>query len=757
MVKKISLVLAAILSCVFLAACGEQAQGEDVRQPESTEGASQGSSEATATAAPMWVPPQSTSEKKDIMTETEQVFDASFDISVSNPDDSTENYGRVLSTQFYQGEPVLLWLKRWEREVAVASEDGAMMGEMRDIEDGGLYLYRMDGSRELLIPAGDFLKENLYVRENNTRSQQYVFVLDDAGNCYARTNYQDEEVRDHFLKIDRDGEIVYKTVIEAGYYAKDFCTAADGRSYVVLGNNSLMKGETVTRLVEFNPDTGELSQTDTFSYRKEKMAASVGEGPDGLYYYTASGYRKIEEDGSSTDYMLFQGTSYSHWTDELGWGAKDFRVLVDGSIEVLEAKSDSSYKVVKVKLWLSDNDKIPVVVRARAFSSWWKSQAARFNRTNDTYQIVLEEFINGKSGELEDYARLTNVEIASGKGPDMLYGDFMNDYICGMVDKGAVLELSSYMKASGIREEDYLPIAFDGLRDGDKIYGVLAGASPDVYKIKSEVLGENDVNIETLMNALAERRENAVFYARSQSGDLLRMFLKGSENLWGMIDWEAGTCDFDGELFAKIMENAKRYGYDGRNKYPNLVQSMSYTTLTRYDSLEELKKEGMTRLGVLLDDGCYGATDLTGTMMINANSAQKDGAWEFIVFLLEEEAQVQQSMSFPVNRAALPVWVQKSVQRMFENDVTAGVGSVYIEEDEIVKKYKEYTYEDMTEERIAEYLSALEEVRSLPYRTAPVLDIICEEAESYFNGSKSIRDVNAIIENRVRLYLEERK
>lgn len=431
---------------------------------------------------------------------------------------------------------------------------------------------------------------------------------------------------------------------------------------------------------------------------------------------------------------------------------------MDGSIEVLYAKNGRNYKVVKEKLWLTGNDKIPMVVRARAVSSWFKSQAARFNRTNDTYQIVLEEFINGKSGELEEYARLTSVEIATGKGPDILYGDFMNDYICGLVDKGALQDLGPYMKASGIKEEDYLPIAFDGLWDKDKIYGVQAGASPDVYKIKSEVLGEIDnvdaINIETLMDALTEWKENAVFYARSGSGELLRMFLKGSENLWGMINWESGTCDFSGELFAQIMENAKRYGYNGRNKYPNLVQSMNYSTLIRYDSREELSKEGMARLGVLLDDGCYGASDLHSTMMINAGSAQKEGAWEFITFLLTEEAQLELSMSFPVNKAALSAWVRKSV---LDDQLNVTVGSIYIDEGEIIRVYKEYTREDMTEERIAEYLSELEKVRSLPFRTAPVLDIVCEEAESYFNGSRSIRDVSAIIENRVRLYLEERK
>lgn len=66
----------------------------------------------------------------------------------------------------------------------------------------------------------------------------------------------------------------------------------------------------------------------------------AGRGPDGFYYYIPAGYKKIQEDGSSEDYMLFQGTSYARWTSESGWSSKDFRVLVDGSIEILEAKNN---------------------------------------------------------------------------------------------------------------------------------------------------------------------------------------------------------------------------------------------------------------------------------------------------------------------------------------------------------------------------------------------------------------------------------
>lgn len=71
------------------------------------------------------------------------------------------------------------------------------------------------------------------------------------------------------------------------------------------------------------------------------------------------------------------------------------------------------------------------------------------------------------------------------------------------------------------------------------------------------------------------------------------------------------------------------------------------------------------------------------------------------------------------------------------------------------KYYPPYVGTDTSEEKREEYRQAIEEARPLPARTAPVLAIILEEAEDYFNGSKSAEEVSSVIENRVRLFLDE--
>ncbi len=71
-----------------------------------------------------------------------------------------------------------------------------------------------------------------------------------------------------------------------------------------------------------------------------------------------------------------------------------------------------------------------------------------------------------------------------------------------------------------------------------------------------------------------------------------------------------------------------------------------------------------------------------------------------------------------------------------------------------IRKYPR-DIENISDERVEEFRAMLEDARPLPIRTAPLLDIIAEEAEYYFDGTKSIEEVTAVIQNRVQLYMDE--
>lgn len=62
-----------------------------------------------------------------------------------------------------------------------------------------------------------------------------------------------------------------------------------------------------------------------------------------------------------------------------------------------------------------------------------------------------------------------------------------------------------------------------------------------------------EVTIEEFVSALQNYESKRVLIEGWNPGNVLRLFLYGSENLWGMIDWEQGTCDFKGTFFADMV------------------------------------------------------------------------------------------------------------------------------------------------------------------------------------------------------------
>ena len=134
-------------------------------------------------------------------------------------------------------------------------------------------------------------------------------------------------------------------------------------------------------------------------------------------------------------------------------------------------------------------------------------------------------------------------------------------------------------------------------------------------------------------------------------------------------------------------------------------------------------------------------------MVINTNSTNKEGAWEFITFLLSEEVQYREEAHLPpVQKEAFDKWLEWELSWLSEVRYENG------------KQLKPAYYgENTSEEKREAYKKAIEDARPLPIRTALILAIILDDAEDYFNGSKSAEEVSKVINNRVQLYLDERK
>lgn len=653
-----------------------------------------------------------------------------YDIKIQSENFSLAGGSRLLGAQFFQGEPV--WIRA---------------------EGSDICLYRKDGSRELMLSDIPRRYTASGVPSEEFESGQYTqysyqWYMDQEGDyyCYGtidEQNGQYTKVEGSLVKILSTGEILYETAIGSDIKINDLCQTEDGRIYLLLNDMTEDKVAGDWLLAEIEPTTGKLVQE------------SVKELPlrDGVYLGKAGSYpavagvsqtdgRKISKvdmaEGNLSPILFFTGTSYG-WHN--GMELWDIQVSEDGDIELLWTGTIWAGTSDKEGLWerlkMEKVEKIPIVVRGVFYGdTWFSSKAAQFNMQNSTYHVVIEDCGNGN--DMEDFARLTSVQIGTGKGPDIINGILMSDYMEGLLEKGALEELNPYMEASGTKE-DYFPLTFATWRQGERIYGVNPSVVVwDVAAAEEVLQGRDTPDIETLADALLAWDGGGVYLRGYDSAGVLKNFLEGTESLWGMLDWENGSCDFDTPLFGKLLEAAGRYGDDGRkNSEFSITQLRVYWNVLYFDGQAQQEAKGKVTSGMLFDNGCHAVSESGYALAMNANSSNKEGAWEFIRFLIREESQSTDadSLSPPVQREAFEKWMQECVKKG-ESD--------------------KMSY-DTSEKKQAEFRKGIEEARPLPIRIVPVLDIILEEAADYFSGYKSAEEISQVINRRVQLFLDERK
>lgn len=594
--------------------------------------------------------------------------------------------------QFYKDEAVRFWS---ESETA----DGRIIVN--------IYLSHDDGSSELLLKG----------MPENYRGGRWW--LDQSGSLYYLQSKEELE------KLDEDGSILFRQHIPIW----DICQMPDSRIMMLLSydNNTL-------KIAELDPQTGSIAEKDI--ELKGTWNDCIGSDAEGLVLLNEEGFWRVDlKEGSLTPLMNFSLLSY-----QLEETVYDFRLPEEGRAELLKQDISENLQMVDI----SKTRKL-VVFRDSYLDSSMKTLAYQFNHSNEEYYVVLEEC--GENTSIQDFRSQTGIALAVGKGADIIVSDAMPD-VMGYIQNGALEDLTPYIEESGIGEEDYFPATFSHWAYEGKIYGVDLSIQPDAIWIDEEILGGRDIpDIETLVSAMLDYKGEKKWYWPSDW--ILKYLLQGSEDMWGLIDWKEGECSFTGDLFAKMLKAAKMHG--GSFAEENISAGWAASGFGFFDSSERMADEGRVYAGFLFDDGTHALANAYSTLAVSSRSQNKKGAWEFISFLLDKEIQLEgldiysywymvEGSSFPVSREAFNE-LGVFLERMTAAD----------------HHYDDEVKQDIIDpKRHEEVRAVLEDARFAPIRTAPILDIILDEADWYFDNAKSLEEVCAIIQNRVKLYLQER-
>ena len=347
----------------------------------------------------------------------------------------------------------------------------------------------------------------------------------------------------------------------------------------------------------------------------------------------------------------------------------------------------------------------------------------------------------------DNYLTYLSTQIMSGKADDIILTSMlsMRDYI----KMGAFEDLSYYLESTPeINEENYYMNVIEAFRKYGGLYEMplsfgmqviyfdkqlveASGIAPDkelksIRYSEAMELAKQMVDVTDLPNTYLE-------IGTGKSESMLIM-----EDIYQFINMETEQFDFNIPAFTNILKQTKslrQNGYydTGTIDFYNMEYHFGFGT--DFDS--------QAAIFSLLPDSSYSNAmpqcDANGDVLfyayytfgINSSSENKEIAWEFIKFLLSEEAQVNPSMfNIGINKAALEPMAQR---QMGTKTIELG-----------------FTLQDCVA-----LLENWAEQANATYIDSDISNIIYEEIDRYYSGSVTEEEIAKAINNKIDKCLNE--
>lgn len=383
-----------------------------------------------------------------------------------------------------------------------------------------------------------------------------------------------------------------------------------------------------------------------------------------------------------------------------------------------------------------------------------------FNGSNQEYYIRLEDY-----SQFEEPKKQMVLDMMSGKNPDIIYLSDVNLY--QLIERQLLEDLTPYLESSPVKKKLDSNI-INLLSEEGRLYQICVN-----YTIDGIITAKgSSINEKMLLNDIKKiREEEERFIIDISKEELLEKII--ANNFHKLVDYKAKSCQFDTEQFISMLECAdvladrrleqvdsyevlgfvlegietgKAVGarwdnssYDICNYqlFSSLFQSE--TTVVSYPVVEER--------GVgFLAGRSYGICSL---------SEHKEAAWSFLEMQLQKEKQLRDAGGgqIPINLEALEEYIKRqTVVDGYMDDMQQFIEPV---DQEITFSDMTISLKPATAEEALQFRELIGSIDHQSIRDEMIFNIIREEAENYFRGEKSSKEVGKEIQNRVSIYLQE--
>ncbi len=449
---------------------------------------------------------------------------------------------------------------------------------------------------------------------------------------------------------------------------------------------------------------------------------------------------------------------------DITWAeAMDFIVLEDGRFigTIKDNKTgEKSFILCTKKEDLNQDDRIEISYGTIGIEDDIYSAIREFNNSSDKYHITIKDYMNE-----EDPVTKLNLDIASGNVPDIIDLAVCNadEYI----SKGLVDDLTSYIdEDKDINVSDFIPSVLGAIKKDGKIYYIAPNFLVSTLVGSTSNVGmEKGWTFEDFKKVIKESPEGVRPFLSDNRIDVFASLIDAGESDY--IDWKAGKCTFDSDDYRDILYLSKTLGVDEEYDYEDVDESeiMEGRVLFQTGFVD---MSGI-QLCDLLYDGKYNCVgypnkEKNGSFFffpvqvgIYSKSENKEGAWEFLRTLLSKEYQglTMSDNNMPTRQDCFDLMLEGA---MAEKSYVNELGKEIAPRDyEVPVGNKTIKLGPITQEQADMYSKLINKTSKVGYFDDAVTDILLEEAQDYFSGKNNLDKAVANTQNRVNIYINEKK
>lgn len=587
---------------------------------------------------------------------------------------------------------------------------------------------------------------------------------------------------DNTINLILTGDGAYKMTVDAQGNVSERTELSEDVSKVFSNVNSIMSREDGSLLVIYYDESDWQKQYFVTYDPVADTLGEIGQMPASMVW---NGYNTMTV-GKSTDFMFSNDRGVFSYksgdadvVEKMNFINSDMNISNFNSLMEL---SDTSFMGVFYENYGNDlkagiftyvdpkdiPDKSVLVLAGNYIGSDIKQRVVEYNRSSEKYRITVKEYdsYNSYEDSQAGYTQLNN-DITTGRMPDILLADGLptENYIA----KGLLADIGKMIEEDEeLSQVEFVQNVFDAYSVEGKLYHVIPNFSVSTVVGKTSVLGDRTswtiADMKQMIETLPE--------GTTMFGEMTREnFISAMMDYCGadFVDIKSRKCDFESQNFIDMLEYAKSlpesldeetYGEDYwmnyesqyrenrtilKNLYVNSLSSVNYNINGSFG-------EEVTYIGFPTESGMGAYVQANQSYAISARSAYAEGAWEFLRYYLTEEFQKELGWGLPIQMKYFKEKAQEATQRPY-----------YLNEDGEKEEYDDYYYingeeiklEPMTQAQVDKLVNYIFSINKCYYGNTEIMNIINEEAASYFSGQKTVQEAAKIIQSRAQIYVNE--